>query len=297
MRTESVFVRTNHLFLRNPRGGVEDVATMAASGFGAVFCNVGDYPPDEWATVRSRAVAAGVACGPWLRVAEEGTGAFDPERLGFLLDVADEWASPLIVNAEAELKGSGSDITEHIADEVKGRDAALSMEPWPFSNVDWRPVGHMPILPQLFGEQWGKDAEAARTEWFRCGVECVVNTFGTYGGSTPAMYDRLSPFGLYTADDCGNVFAPWEPLGTRNPYAPETPTNGGDVETIGDQDGITSAMNRLRDLDPNGTLLVKTSGKWPELSTLTQPLSNWKAYDKLQRTLTILKTDHDAEVS
>lgn len=282
----SVFTNTNHLFLRAPDGGVEDVANMKASGFGAIFCNIGDYPLERWDFIRSRAVSAGVVCGPWLRIAEDGTGAFDPERLGFLIDVADEWGSPLIVNGEAELKGSGDEITTFIADEVKGRDAALSMEPWPFANVDWRPVGHLPILPQIFGDQWGDDAEAAREEWFRCGVSCVVNTFGTYGGSNPNSYDLLAPYGLYTADDCGNVFAPWSPIGTRDPYAPDIPpTNGGelDMETIGEQHGITGMVDLWRKMWPANT----NPDRNPD------DLSTWKAIDKIERTLLILARDHD----
>jgi len=62
---------------------------------------------------------------------------------------------------------------------------------------------------------------------------------------------------------------------------------------IGKQDGIVAAINRLRDFDPAGTLLVKTAGKWPDISTLPADVSTWKAYDKLQRTLQILKDDHD----
>jgi hypothetical protein len=54
-------------------------------------------------------------------------------------------------------------------------------------------------------------------------------------------------------------------------------------------------MNRLRDLDPKGTVLAKgPDGKWPGIETLTTPVDQWKAYDKLERTLTILKDDHDA---
>jgi len=296
----SIFTRTNHLFLRNPHGGVEGLAEMAASGFGAVFCNIADYALTEWDLVRSRAVAAGVTCGPWARVAEGGSGAFDPERLGRLLDVADEWGTPLIVNAESELKGSGSEITEFIADEVADRDAAVSMEPWPFANVDWRPIGHLPILPQIFGAQWGADADDAREEWFRCGAECVVSTFGTYGGTSPDAYDRLSPYGCYTADDCGNNFVPWEPLGVRSPYPPDGPANGGDgMEMIGSQHGVTASLNRLRTIDPGGTLLTPdASGKWPPLSTLAgTPVDKWRAYDKLERALTILVSDHDAQVT
>jgi hypothetical protein len=66
---------------------------------------------------------------------------------------------------------------------------------------------------------------------------------------------------------------------------------------IGSQDGIAAGFNRLRDLDPGGTLLKKDpkTGKWPDLSTLTAPLDQWKAWDKWQRTEQIEKNDHDAE--
>jgi len=66
------------------------------------------------------------------------------------------------------------------------------------------------------------------------------------------------------------------------------------VSAIGNQDGIKAAMNRLRDLDPSGTLLKKSGGSWPDISTLPPDLDTWKAYDKLQRTLQILKQDHDS---
>lgn len=66
---------------------------------------------------------------------------------------------------------------------------------------------------------------------------------------------------------------------------------------IGPNHGVTASMNRLRDLDPKGTLLIKQDGKWPPLSNLQNiPVSEWKAYDKLERTLTILVQDHDASV-
>ena len=66
------------------------------------------------------------------------------------------------------------------------------------------------------------------------------------------------------------------------------------MSEIGNQDGITAACNRFRDMDPGGTLLKKAGGKWPDISTLPTDVSTWKAYDKLQRTLQILKSDHDA---
>jgi len=67
------------------------------------------------------------------------------------------------------------------------------------------------------------------------------------------------------------------------------------VSAIGNQDGIKASVNRLRDLDPAGTKLKKSGGSWPDISTLPQnQLDSWGAWDKLQRTLQILKNDHDA---
>jgi len=53
---------------------------------------------------------------------------------------------------------------------------------------------------------------------------------------------------------------------------------------IGDQDGIHASIERLRKLDPGGT---KPSRNPNDLAT-------WGAWDKLERTLQILKDDHDA---
>jgi len=66
------------------------------------------------------------------------------------------------------------------------------------------------------------------------------------------------------------------------------------VSAVGGQDGIKAACNRLRDLDPAGTKLKKQGSSWPDISTLPGNLDSWGAWDKLQRTLQILKNDHDA---
>jgi len=295
----SVFLDTNHLFLRNPRGGVEDVGQMAAAGFKATFCNVGDFGPEEWQTVRDRARWAGVTCGPWLRTTDS-SGIFKPDRLDELVMVADEWNAPFIVNSETELKGTDGDLTSYIAHTCGARDWALSTEPWPYANVDWQPIASagVPVLPQIFGQRWAQDADGCRWQWQHVwGVRCVVFTFGAYSAWLPQMYNRLSPYGVFAADDCGNNFVPWRPMGQENPCADQLPpTNGGgdNMTKIGSQHGVTAAMNRQRDMDPGGTLLVKAGGKWPSISTLTQPVEDWKAYDKLERALTILVTDHDA---
>ena len=55
------------------------------------------------------------------------------------------------------------------------------------------------------------------------------------------------------------------------------------MTTIGDQDGIHAAIERLRKLDPGGT---KPNRNPNDLAT-------WGAWDKLERTLQILADDHD----
>lgn len=301
----SVFLETNHLFLRDPRAGVEDVAAMAAAGFGAVFCNVGDHAPDTWATIRSRAATAGIACGPWLRTADS-QNRFDYDRFHALIRCADDWASPLIVNSESELQGSGSEITSYIDAQLGSRDAAISVEAWPFDNVAWWPFASRPVLPQLFKADVAYDEPGLRDVWHAYGVRCVVLTFGSYHGSTPAIYDRLSPYGVYTADDCAGDYGAWSAKGAIDPCqtspVPVPPDPGGPT-VIGSQDGVTASCNRWRELDPSGTLLVKapdSKGKltWPGIETLAgTPLDKWKAYDKLERALSILCADHDANAS
>jgi hypothetical protein len=269
---------------------------MKAAGFSAIFCNVGDFPPPDWEIIRENAAKAAVICGPWLRVAEGGEGEFDAERLSLLLDIADAWEAPYIVNAESELKDSGSELTSYIAQLCGQDDWALSMEPWPFATVDWTPI-KKPVLPQIFGPSWGEDCADAVAEWHRCGVRCVVPTFGTYSGWQPILYDLLAPFGLYTADDCGNNFAPWSATGTWDPCEP-LPTNGGDMadnaippispnEIIGTEHGITALVDWLQ---KQPGMPIRTSSYNP------QKPGTWPWPERLERALKILVADHDAGV-
>ena len=178
----SIFLETNHLFGRKP-SDVGDPVAMRDAGFGAFFCNIGDYHPDEWLNVRRRAEEANIVCGPWLRTAD-ADHKFSLMRLGHLIDVADDWETPLIVNSEAELKGSGDKLTKIIANHIGDRDGAISMEPRPFWDVDWTPLARFPVLPQKFpAEQTIKDTdEMIRVNWQARGMNCVVITYGSYHG-------------------------------------------------------------------------------------------------------------------
>lgn len=194
------------LFLRNPAGGVENLSDMKAAGFAGVFCNVIDYPLSSWEqVVLPRARSLGMFCGPWGR-----TGHPPPTGIGFevakvdrIIAAADLWASPLVLNCEKEIDGSGDALTKLIAQKVGSRDAALSVEARPFASVQWTPVAHLPVLPQIFPAESAasKDPAACKQAWHAYGVRCVYFTFGTYGGMKPADFELKAPYSLYTADD------------------------------------------------------------------------------------------------
>ena len=95
------------------------------------------------------------------------------------------------------------------------------------------------------------------------------------------MYEALRP--------CSQA-PPLQPPEPEPEPEPEPPMG----TVIGSQHGVVAEYNALRDLDPTKTLLKKVGGKWEDLSTLNSvPLSSWKAWDKAQRTKTILVNDHD----
>lgn len=295
----SIFLDTNHLFLRAPDGGVENVAAMKAAGFGAIFCNIGDHPPETWSTVRDQARAAGVICGPWLRTITPGN-SFSVDKLDFLIATADRWNTPLIVNSESEMKGSGDQLCKLIAEKVGKRDAGISVEAWPFSDVDWWPLGEYPILVQIFPQEGGLPAqnpEQCRGQWYAYGCKCVAYTFGSYWGMNPNTFDRLSPYGVYTADDCVGNFQEWAPKGTRNPCQgteaikppvpkpPQPKPPGVMMPDIGTEHGITAFIDWLQ--------------KQPDVPTEHKPNYNpqqpgtWPWPERLERTLNMLREDHD----
>jgi hypothetical protein len=99
-------------------------------------------------------------------------------------------------------------------------------------------------------------------------------------------------------DDAGRSWlAQMQPTIDRPQQNP--PSEGEDLMTlIGSQDGITAACNRLRYLDPQGTKLQQDGkGNWLPLSSLTIPVDQYGAWDKLQRSLQILVDDHDAALT
>ena len=277
-------------FLRNPNGGVQNLADMKAAGFEGVFCNIGDYSPEQWDTVRERAKQNGMFCGPWARTAN-AQGQWDPLKLERIVTIADRWGSPLVVNSEKEIDGSGATLTTEIAKAVGSRDAAVSMEAVPFGSVDWAPVAHLSVLPQVFPAETGRHDTSAqlREVWWSRGVRCVYMTYGTYAGAHgrphPSWYELNTPYSLYSADDVegGPIGYPfWSPTSASYVGCQEED----DMEKIGKQHGITAYAQWLRE-QPN----VPQRG--PNYNP--NDINTWPWPDKLERTLNILAADHDEQ--
>lgn len=254
---------TCFLMLDNPRGGVEDISYIAAKApwLKGVFCNVRDYAPADWQTVRQRCNAFNLFCGPWGRTTTppgSDSKEFDPNILELIIKTADAWGSePLIVNSESELKGSGADLTHYIAAEVGIRQAAISMEPWPFANVDWVPVGHLPVLPQIFGT-WNTKTVEAKAEWHRVGVKCVYHTFGAFDGATSASYPLKAPYSIFPGDGIMATYS-------LEAWAPTSTAYKGCVEVAPPPPGPTTAETRR--------LIADAAADWEDGQSAPTPLT------------------------
>jgi len=200
------------LFLRTPGGNVEDLDRMQAAGFRGVFCNVREHEAAEWEVVRRKALARGMFCGPWAHTMNAAR-AFSFDVLDKIIETADRWRSPLIVNSEKELDNSGSTLTRVIAERVGGRDAAISMQAFLFFSVEWTPVKHLPMLLQIFPAESiaAKDPLGCRERAWNAGCERVYLTFGSYREQHPGLYRLQEPYSVYTGDDCGNDYQAWSP--------------------------------------------------------------------------------------
>jgi hypothetical protein len=134
---------------------------------------------------------------------------YDRMYLDNLIACAEMWGgTPYIVNGESELDGH-NEYSREIVEECGDDEWALSMIAWPFNDNDWTMFADIPVLPQLFGPGVRCGGEGYRQGWQARGVNCVVHTFGAYSGWGPELYPLDTPYGLYTADDCGGNFARW----------------------------------------------------------------------------------------
>lgn len=199
----------NFLFIDHPQN--DDLAGMKAAGFQGAFGNVRDFSPADWALHRAKAATLGMFFGPWGRTSLPNTSIWDPSVLDLLIQTADIWDSPLIINSEKELDGTLDTLTKEIALKVGSRDAAISMQAFLFYSVDWKPVSHLPMLLQIFPQESASavDAAGCKRVAHERGIRCVYQTVGVYGNAQPSWYNLLSPGSVYPADAIAGNYEAW----------------------------------------------------------------------------------------
>lgn len=194
---------TRGAFLRNPRGGVEDVAEMRTVGrLNWIALNIGDHGPVEWDMVRSRARLAGVKVIPWARVR-------NTPNVAALAWTALNWGSPAIgLNLEAEAKTVLPPAACATAIGAAGyaAETLTVTECWLYNAVDWHPLAELgACVLEIFpaeSDAAKRPADCAAHAW-EMGFRAVRPCYGTYAGQTPDLYDLTVPHSLYTADDVG----------------------------------------------------------------------------------------------
>jgi hypothetical protein len=236
----SVF-HTPGLYLRNPRGGVDDVAAMRAAGFRTIALNVRDHTIAEWELIRSRAAVADVTCLPWARCLTE-TEVANLCALG-----RHEFDGRVLVNCEDELFGDPPDVTlACIERETRGLDAALSMLPWAGDlnlAIVRRLHMHLGLFPQERPDPLGphKQPRDDRVHAFKRGALRVDYMLGVHDLTPDAFPARQGAYWVYVADDVppAQKYARWAPetppalpIPFTGPlYGPSRPDKGGGKRT------------------------------------------------------------------
>jgi len=132
----------NGAWLRDPRGGVEDVAEMKACGREWLALNVGDHPPSTWGTVRLRAERWNVEAFPWRRTRTA-------EDVRDLVAVGLEWGAAAVgVNLEKEAETGLPPTLVNLELKLAGwpGEVVLITEAWLYNAVDWAPLTRWPVV-------------------------------------------------------------------------------------------------------------------------------------------------------
>ena len=251
----------------------------------------------NWIRQRNLMDSVSVVAMPWLHVRSMA----DLDRL---LATADRWGTRYAgVNIEDVVSDNLSVPAIGARLEEWGGNALIITLPWVANGQGWEALADYPFALEYFPYDpvWNPifDNQAVLVSHAcnEIGQDAKITfLYGTYPGgiASPARYDLKVAHSFYTGEDIGTTEQQWD-LWDYNAATPFITCGGTPMPIIGYNDGIAAAVNRLRDMDPKGTIMVKgTDGKWPPLSSLPPDVSTWKAYDKLQRTLQILKDDHDA---
>jgi hypothetical protein len=213
-------------FLRKPDGG--GGAGIGHLGGGWLALNVGDgLAWSDWNAIIGLATPAGVRVLPWKRCRTLAECAE-------LLELAERVSVRGILNIEDEFErgaGPGEPAAcppNKVAELLAHFDVAVAFSTggWLMNDVDYRPIGHRPVLLQMFPQDMHRDPSTlpqvtadcianAHAHGFRhVGITC--QTYGTdgasYGKAQPEWYAFLgaAPRSLYTGDDVGDWSA-WLP--------------------------------------------------------------------------------------
>lgn len=194
------------VYARNPQGGVEHVQDLLDAGFRWYAFNIGDHVLAEWQTVIGRCRALGMTVFPWRYVHTDG-------EVRALCELArGQFDGRVIVNAEKPLD-LGQVTAEVIRDATEGMDAAVSVEPMPFGNVDWTILAERVIQLQLFPQEnsTSKDPRACRLAYLAAGCTRADFMLGMHELSPESFPARQYGYSVYTVDDMGPACAAWGP--------------------------------------------------------------------------------------
>jgi len=209
-------IANNGALLRNPRGGVENVAEMKAALGDRCWLalNLGDgHVWDDWNVVIQRARALGVRLIPWARC-RTLQECYD------LLDDADLVGFRAILNIEDEFeRGPGGtpapcppDKVREVMDDFPNVAVSFSTGAWLMNDVVYTPIAHRPVLLQLFPTDMKRDPSELPQIELDCrkhardkGFRYIAITCQTYAGAQPGWYayQGSTPRSLYTGDDVG----------------------------------------------------------------------------------------------
>lgn len=200
-------LNSNGTWLRNPRGGVEDVAEMFFQGnmkWVGYNLNKGDwYEPNvsNWNVVRYRAAQMGMPAIPWLRVRTR-------QDVQHLRRTAEQDGAPALgLNLEKEAEDVL--LPSECAEILRGFSGEIFtfMEAWLYNSTDWHPLAAMgPVILQIFPVESAAahDPEGCIIQARKKGFAHVFLAYGAYGGMKPSQFDLTRPHSIYCGDDVGN---------------------------------------------------------------------------------------------
>jgi uncharacterized protein YraI len=193
-----------------PGGQSENGPQIAQAGYKWCAINVADGDGwDAWSESIRQFRAQGMRVPVWGRVQNM--------PLESIMDIAIRNHVPVILNIEDEFKATPPAIWEQRIKAVKAahptytREIVISTVGWVYNDVNYLPIGHRPVLLQVFPSDMHRDpselplvtpaciAHAKQKGWRDVGV-----TFQTYADAQPSWYDFYSrAYSLFHGDGVG----------------------------------------------------------------------------------------------